>query len=106
MQSTYRAEMIRPRRFVSTLLFAMAAAALFFACQPGQPPASPIAGPAPAVRLTPAEAKEAWTHAESVFETRCVVCHGCYDAPCQLKLTSFVGIDRGATEKQVYEASR
>ena len=23
-----------------------------------------------------------------VLERRCVVCHGCYDAPCQLKLSS------------------
>jgi len=23
-----------------------------------------------------------------ILENRCVVCHGCYDAPCQLKLTS------------------
>ncbi len=23
-----------------------------------------------------------------VLESRCVVCHGCYDAPCQLKLSS------------------
>ena len=24
-----------------------------------------------------------------VLEKRCVVCHGCYDAPCQLKLSSY-----------------
>src|ERR1022692_4632859 len=98
--------MIRPRLLVSTVLFAIATAAPFFACGPGRPPAPPSAGPAPAVRLTPAEAKEAWAHAESVFETRCVVCHGCYDAPCQLKLTAFEGIDRGGTEKKVYESGR
>jgi hypothetical protein len=23
-----------------------------------------------------------------ILESRCVVCHGCYDAPCQLKLTA------------------
>jgi hypothetical protein len=98
--------MIRPRLLVSTVLFAIATAAPFFACGPGRPPAPPSAGPALAVRLTPAEAKEAWAHAESVFETRCVVCHGCYDAPCQLKLTAFEGIDRGGTEKKVYESGR
>jgi hypothetical protein len=58
------------------------------------------------VRLTPAEAREAWAHAQNVFETRCVVCHGCYDAPCQLKLTAFEGIDRGGTNKEVYEGDR
>jgi len=25
---------------------------------------------------------------QPVLERRCVVCHGCYDAPCQLKLPS------------------
>ena len=37
-----------------------------------------------------------------VLESRCVVCHGCYDAPCQLKLSSPEGIHRGANKKKVY----
>ncbi len=41
-----------------------------------------------------------------ILESRCVVCHGCYDAPCQLKLTSPEGIHRGANKKKVYNASR
>ena len=41
-----------------------------------------------------------------VLENRCVVCHGCYDAPCQLKLSSPEGIHRGANKKKVYQASR
>ncbi len=41
-----------------------------------------------------------------VLESRCVVCHGCYDAPCQLKLTAFEGIDRGASKVPVYDAGR
>jgi len=41
-----------------------------------------------------------------VLENRCVVCHGCYDAPCQLKLTSPEGIHRGANKKKVYDAAR
>ena len=28
-----------------------------------------------------------------VLEQRCVVCHGCYDAPCQLVLSSHTGLD-------------
>lgn len=35
-----------------------------------------------------------------------MVCHGCYDAPCQLKLGSPEGIDRGGTEAKVYDAKR
>jgi len=41
-----------------------------------------------------------------IFDHRCVVCHGCYDAPCQLKLSSFSGVNRGASEQKVYDGSR
>ncbi len=37
-----------------------------------------------------------------VLERRCVVCHGCYDAPCQLKLSSGEGVQRGASKELVY----
>ena len=40
-----------------------------------------------------------------LLDNRCVVCHSCYNAPCQLKLSSYEGIDRGASKKNVY-ASR
>ena len=33
---------------------------------------------------------------QPILEQRCVVCHGCYDAPCQLKLGAWEGIARGA----------
>lgn len=41
-----------------------------------------------------------------VLQRRCVVCHGCYDAPCQLKLSSPAGVERGASEEKVYNGSR
>jgi hypothetical protein len=41
-----------------------------------------------------------------VLDNRCVVCHGCYDAPCQLQLSSHKGLDRGATKQSVYQSSR
>lgn len=41
-----------------------------------------------------------------VIETRCVVCHGCYDAPCQLKMSSAAGIDRGMNPAPVYDGTR
>jgi len=44
--------------------------------------------------------------ARPVLEKRCIVCHGCYDAPCQLKLTSIDGIKRGANPKKIYDAER
>jgi len=44
--------------------------------------------------------------ARPVLEKRCTVCHGCYDAPCQLKLTSIEGIERGANPEKIYNAER
>ena len=41
-----------------------------------------------------------------VLERRCAVCHGCYDAPCQLKLSSIEGLQRGASEERIYEPRR
>ena len=41
-----------------------------------------------------------------VLESRCIVCHGCYDAPCQLKLSSHEGITRGANKLKVYDKRR
>jgi len=41
-----------------------------------------------------------------ILERRCVVCHGCYDAPCQLKLSSNEGLRRGASEERIYEPKR
>ena len=41
-----------------------------------------------------------------ILDKRCTVCHSCYNSPCQLKLDSFEGADRGATKQAVYNASR
>ena len=43
---------------------------------------------------------------QPILEQRCVVCHGCYDAPCQLKLGAWEGIARGASTATVYDAAR
>lgn len=41
-----------------------------------------------------------------LLERRCIVCHGCYDAPCQLKLSSMEGLLRGASKQRVYDGTR
>ena len=41
-----------------------------------------------------------------ILDSRCVVCHGCYDAPCQLKLSAYQGVTRGASKDIVYDAAR
>ncbi|MDA9557109.1 fatty acid cis/trans isomerase [Vibrio sp.] len=43
---------------------------------------------------------------QPILDNRCVVCHACYDAPCQLKLSSPAGIDRGAHKALVYDGTR
>ncbi len=41
-----------------------------------------------------------------IIDNRCVVCHSCYDSPCQLKLTAKEAITRGASKEKVYEGDR
>jgi hypothetical protein len=38
-----------------------------------------------------------------ILDKRCVSCHSCYNSPCQLKLSSFEGIQRGSSKKNIYE---
>jgi hypothetical protein len=41
-----------------------------------------------------------------VLDRRCVVCHSCYNAACQLKLSSFEGAERGGSKDRVYDSAR
>ena len=41
-----------------------------------------------------------------IIEQRCMVCHGCYDAPCQLKMDAWAGLQRGASKDKVYDGTR
>ncbi|ADE15975.1 fatty acid cistrans isomerase [Nitrosococcus halophilus Nc 4] len=45
-------------------------------------------------------------HIFPIFEQKCVACHSCYDAPCQLKLKTSKGLDRGASKQPVYNGIR
>ncbi|WP_241505750.1 fatty acid cis/trans isomerase [Parahaliea mediterranea] len=44
--------------------------------------------------------------AHDILQNRCMVCHGCYDAPCQLKLEARQGLARGASKDLVYDGAR
>ena len=60
-------------------------------------------------RTVPLSTAQALTYLDEVqplLNQRCVVCHGCYDAPCQLKLTSPEGIDRGLSKSLIHSGSR
>ena len=43
---------------------------------------------------------------QKVFEKRCVECHSCNNAPCQLNLTSYENLMRGASKALVYNSLR
>jgi hypothetical protein len=47
-----------------------------------------------------------WSEVKPIVDSRRVACHGCYDAPCQLKMSSIKGIDRGANPDKVYNPAR
>ena len=64
----------------------------------GAPDAARYNNPTPAQNGVP----EYWHDVRPLLEQRCTVCHGCYDAPCQQKLTSWDGIARGANAELVY----
>src|SRR5262245_12344069 len=63
--------------------------------------------PLPSLPTMPAGSRISYREqVQPVLERRCVVCHGCYDAPCQLLLSSPQGLARGASKAVVYDASR
>ena len=41
-----------------------------------------------------------------ILETKCLTCHSCYDAPCQLKLETAEGLLRGGSHEEVYNGTR
>lgn len=43
---------------------------------------------------------------QPIFDRYCVACHACFDAPCQLNLGSYEGLERGASKTPVYEGAR
>lgn len=59
---------------------------------PSRPPPTNVAASVPNYR----------DDVKRIVDSRCVVCHGCYDAPCQLTLASYEGLRRGSNPSQVY----
>lgn len=58
------------------------------------------------VAALPEASIDYWTQVKPILETRCVACHACYDASCQLKTTAIEGIERGVTKEATYDVSR
>src|SRR4051812_44445947 len=42
------------------------------------------------------------SHVQPVIASRCVACHGCTDAPCSAKFTSYEGLARGGSKDNPY----
>ena len=85
--------------------YVLAVALLLAACAGSPPPVTE--GQAVVdydLLLDPAASPVRWEQdVKPVVEGRCVVCHACYDAPCQLKLSSWEGLARGANPEKVYD---
>lgn len=60
----------------------------------------------PVAVVIPTRTIEYQKEVKPILDKRCTVCHSCYNSPCQLKLDSFEGTDRGATKRAIYDASR
>ncbi|MDB5969545.1 MAG: cis/trans isomerase [Hydrocarboniphaga sp.] len=87
------------RRAVSLAVTSLLAAVLF-ACAT-LPPNVNVAPP-----VAVAQTDHYQADIQPIFDNKCAACHGCYDAPCQLKLTSDDGVLRGASKAQVYDGVR
>jgi len=61
----------------------------------------------PPVAVTiPTRTIEYQKEVKPLLDRRCTVCHSCYNSPCQLKMDSFEGVDRGATKRAIYNSAR
>ena len=61
---------------------------------------------APVAMKIPTRTIDYQKEVKPLLDKRCTVCHSCYNSPCQLKIDSFEGVDRGATKMAIYNSSR
>jgi Fatty acid cis/trans isomerase (CTI) len=69
--------------------------------QPAVTPDKPFVRP-----VSPTQTYSYRRDIKPILEEKCIACHACYDAPCQLNLTSSEGLLRGANKKAVYDSAR
>lgn len=81
----------------SAILAALAFLVLFTAKAPAQDREQ---APANAVHHIPGYTDDI----QPIFNKRCIACHGCLGSPCNLKLTSFRGLDRGGFGQNPYSS--
>ena len=79
------------------------------ACQNNPHPVLPSLTPAPVPLPLPAPVEHTVSFQREIrpiIETKCMACHSCYDAPCQLKLETTEGLLRGANHESIYDGPR
>jgi hypothetical protein len=90
------------RRHRSDFWLAVALSLLLAACtRPAVEPEKPFIRP-----VSPTQTYSYHRDIKPILEEKCIACHACYDAPCQLKLTSSEGLLRGANKNAVYDPAR
>jgi len=63
--------------------------------------------PSPAILPAPVERPVSYTkEIRPIIESKCLSCHSCFDAPCQLKMESAEGLLRGAFRESIYGGAR
>jgi hypothetical protein len=60
----------------------------------------------PVAMMIPTRIIDYQKEVKPILDKRCTVCHSCYNSPCQLKLDSYEGADRGGTKRAIYNSSR
>ncbi|WP_413613311.1 fatty acid cis/trans isomerase [Bdellovibrio sp. HCB-110] len=43
---------------------------------------------------------------QPIFDNRCLACHSCFNAPCQLNLQNYEAFQRGASKLNIYDGTR
>ncbi len=88
----------RPFLFLTLLLLLGGSAVAAIHGKSAAPKAAPV--PVAAGEEVP------YAAAQRIFDNRCVTCHSCNNAPCQLKLTSYEGLERGASKIELIHPTR
>ena len=81
--------------------FLFVALVLFFVGCSATKPISPVT-----ISTSSYKKRVSFLQAKEVLDKRCVVCHSCYNSPCQAKYSSYEGLDRGGSKILVYDATR
>jgi len=84
----------------------MATAVAYFGFAVGHHAIATEPGSPPPQSTSVEESPEFYKDIAPILIRKCVTCHACYDAPCQLVMTAPEGLARGATKHGAYDSER